>query len=145
VSTDERPYAKVDKLTKKEMGIGIHNHNPKSLKTAKVQQNSEEPKSRDIPKLTKQLEKSCSKSNIITFRKRRYKPISQIKLILLDAYMHMNSCADGNNNDNDDKSIFESDLDDEIDEEAEDRPDWFFDEGKTKSADPGYVFCPVVH
>jgi hypothetical protein len=45
VSTDERPYAKVDKLTKKEMGISIHNHNPKSLKTAKVQQSSEEPKS----------------------------------------------------------------------------------------------------
>jgi hypothetical protein len=65
-STDERPYAKVDKLTKKEMGIGIHNHNPKSLKTVKVQRNSEEPKSWDIPKLTKQLEKSCSKSNIIT-------------------------------------------------------------------------------
>jgi hypothetical protein len=37
VSTDERPYAKVGKLTKKEMGNSIHNCNPKSLKTVKVQ------------------------------------------------------------------------------------------------------------
>jgi hypothetical protein len=66
VSTDERPYAKAGKLTKKEMGNGIHNCNPKSLKTVKVQRSSEEPKSRDIPKLMKQLEKSRSKSNIIT-------------------------------------------------------------------------------
>jgi hypothetical protein len=65
-STDKRPYAKAGKLTKKEMGNGIHNHNPKSLKTVKVQQSSKELKSQDILKLMKQSEKSCSKSNIIT-------------------------------------------------------------------------------
>jgi hypothetical protein len=65
-STDKRPYAKAGKLTKKEIGNGIHNRNPKSLKTVKVQQSSEELKSRDILKLTKQSEKSRSKSNIIT-------------------------------------------------------------------------------
>jgi isopropylmalate/homocitrate/citramalate synthase len=65
-STDERPYAKAGKLTKKEIGNGIHNCNPKSLRTVKVQRSSKEPKSRDILKLMKQSEKSRSKSNIIT-------------------------------------------------------------------------------
>jgi hypothetical protein len=35
------------------------------------------------------------------------------------------------------------DTDDEIDEE--DAPDWVFEEGETKSRDPGYTFCPAPH
>ncbi|THH12617.1 hypothetical protein EW146_g7526 [Bondarzewia mesenterica] len=34
-------------------------------------------------------------------------------------------------------------ADDETDEE--DAPDWFFEEGETRSGDPDYVFCPAPH
>jgi hypothetical protein len=30
-------------------------------------------------------------------------------------------------------------------QDAEDGPDWLFDEGETKSSDPLYVFCPAPH
>lgn len=36
-------------------------------------------------------------------------------------------------------------LDKENDEDAEDGPDWMFDEGEKKSKDPIYTFCPAPH
>lgn len=36
-------------------------------------------------------------------------------------------------------------VDKDIEVDAEDGPDWMFDDGELKSADPNYVFCPAPH
>lgn len=36
-------------------------------------------------------------------------------------------------------------LDKDSRQDVEDGPDWMFEEGEMKSADPGYVFCPAPH
>ncbi|KAJ7673680.1 hypothetical protein DFH06DRAFT_1081519, partial [Mycena polygramma] len=53
----------------------------------------------------------------------------------------------------DDSALEDGDILDDVDRllekepatDAEDGPDWLFDEGETRSADPLYVFCPAPH
>ena len=60
--------------------------------------------------------------------------------------------SDGLDNEDSDASDDEGDLDNQVkrfasdaEKDAEDGPDWMFDEDEQTSPNPDYIFCPAAH